>query len=502
MAAAAAILAVPGAAAKLDKPQISVRRVLANPSIARPNAAQVYDLNTQMTDYQLYNPNTGLNDKVRLRTYWMNSGGSAPNSPLVGPTIESKPGETIRLALHNRMPGPAGCKQDTHNVPKCFDYTNFHTHGLWITPGQNPDGTQGDNVMITLDVGKDQAYSFNVPPEHPAGTFWYHAHVHGSTALQVASGMSGALILRGDRKPTLSANGDIDTLLAPVAPKERIMLFQQISYACGRNPDGSVNWNCSGKVGTIDGYDQIGGGKWNNSGRFTSINGQVLPEFPDARAGAIERWRMIHGGIANTVSVFLRAARAGAVLPPKISPIDAAQWVTDNCTGEVVHQFAIAADGLTRSRIVDRGADKSTTLQPGYREDVLVTFPKAGLYCVIDTAVPVGVSQGSENRALLGVVHVGAGRDVPDQRVYLTQNLLSAAAAAYPADVAGKVRADLANDLRTTMFQPHPSLRNVANVGHQELAFTFVDNNRFGAVPAVAQEGPNRTVARNKTSNR
>ena len=30
------------------------------------------------------------------------------------------------------------------------------------------------------------------------GTHWYHAHKHGSTALNVTNGMAGALIIEGD----------------------------------------------------------------------------------------------------------------------------------------------------------------------------------------------------------------------------------------------------------------------------------------------------------------
>ena len=484
-----ALTVLAATSAQAAGPQAAVRRILANPPAAKPNAQQVYDLNVQMTDYQLYNPNTGRNDKVRLRTYWMNSGGSRPNSPLVGPTIETEPGQTVAVELHNRLDGPRGCNPDEHhNVPTCFDLTNFHTHGFWVTPGQNPDGTQGDNVMITKDVGDDQAYRFNIPPEHPAGTFWYHAHVHGSTAMQVASGMSGAIIIRGHRNPTMTTNGDIDTLLAPIIPvvKERILLFQQISYAC-RDAGNKVVWNCPvGETGKITAYDQIGKGKWNASGRFTSINGEVLPEFPGAVAGRIERWRMIHGGIANTLNVFIRMAKPGAKLPPILSPDQAGKWIVDNCTGDVVHQFAIASDGLTRSRIVDRGADRATTLQPGYREDVLLTFPKAGMYCVIDTASAFGPGQGPENRALLGVVNVMPGAVIGDQKLFvLTQ--LNGAAGHYPADVAKKVRDDLADNMKLSMFQPHKSLLGPPISDpkrHQTLAFAFVDvgDDTFGGV--------------------
>lgn len=477
------LLLVLGTAANAAGPQASVKRLLANPPAAKPNAAHVYDLNVQMTDYHLYNPVTGLNDAVKLRTYWMTSGGGRPDSPLVGPTIEAKPGDTVLLNLHNKLPGPPHCDRGPdHNIPKCFDITNFHTHGLWVTPSGN-----GDNVMLEINPTEGKDFKFEIPKEHPAGTFWYHSHVHGSTAIQVASGMSGALILRGDRKPTMTANGDIDTLLVPMAPKERILLFQQISYACGRNGT-QVIWDCTGKTGTIDGYDQIGGSKWSASGRFTSINGQVLPEFPGAVTGKTERWRMIHGGIANTLNVFIRMAKAGAKLPDKLTPDEAGTWVADNCTGDVVHQFAIASDGLTRSRVVERGATKSTTMQPGYREDVLLTFPKPGMYCVIDTAAPVGVGQVPENRALLGIVNAAPGHNIADQRAFVEGQLSTSATAVYASDVAAKVKADLANGMRLSMFTPHKDLRGETNVGHQELAFDMDD----GFEIATKFDGSNR----------
>ena len=65
----------------------------------------------------------------------------------------------------------------------------------------NPAGN-GDNVLLSINPGVSFQYEYNNAPDHPAGTFWYHPHRHGSTALQVSSGMAGALIVRGDRPPT------------------------------------------------------------------------------------------------------------------------------------------------------------------------------------------------------------------------------------------------------------------------------------------------------------
>ncbi len=39
-----------------------------------------------------------------------------------------------------------------------------------------------DNVLIALLPGEVEA-EYNIPADHPRGTFWYHLHMHGSTAL-------------------------------------------------------------------------------------------------------------------------------------------------------------------------------------------------------------------------------------------------------------------------------------------------------------------------------
>ncbi len=56
-------------------------------------------------------------------------------------------------------------------------------------------------------------YQYDLSNDIPEGTYWYHSHRHGSTALQVSSGMAGAFIIRGNRKPTPTSNGDLSTLL-------------------------------------------------------------------------------------------------------------------------------------------------------------------------------------------------------------------------------------------------------------------------------------------------
>jgi FtsP/CotA-like multicopper oxidase with cupredoxin domain len=49
------------------------------------------------------------------------------------------------------------------------------------------------------------------------GTHWYHGHKHGSTALNLANGMAGALIIEGD----------YDDKLDPFITKQRVLVLQQ-----------------------------------------------------------------------------------------------------------------------------------------------------------------------------------------------------------------------------------------------------------------------------------
>ncbi|MBV8977765.1 MAG: multicopper oxidase domain-containing protein [Alphaproteobacteria bacterium] len=476
----------------------SSERVLANPPVAA-RIGGTYEFLMRMVPGKLYNPKTRTDDQVLLRNYVTSA--APPGLRPIGPTIETRPGEKIALTLTNRLPGPAGCKPDNHNVPKCFDITNFHTHGFWVSPSGN-----SDNVLLTFDTDAPPfKFEFDVPPEHPAGTFWYHPHVHGSTAIQLASGLEGAIIIRGNRLPQVDAHGviektgDIDTLFAGVHDlKERIMLFQQISYGCR---DGTnFSYTCQpGQVGQLYDYKQIGPGAWSGSGRFTSINGQVMPDVHDVAAGRLERWRLIDAGIGNTINFFMREEKPNAASPEGLSAAQAGDWVAQNCTGEVVHQFDYASDGLTRSKIDERAGDRPTILQPGYREDVLVAFPHPGRYCIIDTAAPAGesISQQPESRQLLGIAVVGPGENIaPGKQAEHVRNRLVAAAAPMPPAVRNRVVFDLnARDgMLLTAFVPHPSLVDEANVGEQTLAFnmpngTFAIGKNLNGSDAIPYNG-------------
>lgn len=301
-------------------------------------------------------------DKVHLRSY---------NGGLVGPTIRARAGDTLGIHLVNKLPPnpptpgnlevqaaelardmTRGIKPPlTINIPHNFNTTNLHTHGLHVSPSGN-----SDNVLIAISPGEEFHYEIKIPTDHPPGTFWYHPHVHGSTALQVGSGMEGALIIEGD----------IDAVPAIAAAREQILVLQQIPYAKKDNPVVKEE-----KAGTLESFNRsFLNGAWERGGWRTIVNGQLEPVIEIA-PGEVQRWRLIDAGAEEAVQVTI-------IGPDKAK----------------VPMHLIAMDGITTGKIE---ALSELDLYPGYRADVLVKAPdKEGDYAIYDEEAP-------KARSLLGL---------------------------------------------------------------------------------------------------
>jgi len=361
-------------------------------------------LQEMYTDSAIFNPDTNRMDPLHLRTY----GGCNE-----GPLLTVSPGDQLRVKLINNLPtnDPSCLAPPPKGLTMppgvgCFNTINMHLHGLHVSPAGN-----SDNVLLNISPSSQFEYEFNIPEDHPAGTFWYHAHRHGSTAVQVSSGSSGILVVRGDRPYTSPTSenphpiADIDTILhtpdgAPYP--EQFFFLQQLAYACFSNPPGqdggpwqsiftangpftfkspptdpptgppspaNSKWICPmpdnqnyASPGVIENFTlQLDSASiWDTNGRFTSINGIVQPTLT-VSAGQIQRWRFVHAGVHDTINLQIVPAVAQtektnllAESKFKGSRQEQEADVLQQCPATeqtLVPQFEIAADGLTLKRI-------------------------------------------------------------------------------------------------------------------------------------------------------
>ncbi len=113
---------------------------------------------------------------------WVRVGGTLAhlftyNGQVPGPRLEVRAGDTVRLHFTNRL----------------AESTNLHFHGLHV-----PSTGNADNVFLEVAAGERFTYEFDLPDNHPSGTFWYHPHLHGSSARQLSRGLAGLFVVRGD----------------------------------------------------------------------------------------------------------------------------------------------------------------------------------------------------------------------------------------------------------------------------------------------------------------
>jgi FtsP/CotA-like multicopper oxidase with cupredoxin domain len=323
-------------AATLEKAQLFTMEAAEwkDPPEARCPGPQPFPLVVDFATNQVEVGTEGKLQTVRLRSY---------NGGLVGPTFRVKPGDTLKIDLYNRLPKPppaAHASMEQCGIHEHNDVTNLHTHGLHISPSG-----ESDNVLREIEPGGPGApashFVFKILPngnpagwpavDHFPGTHWYHAHLHGGTAVQLASGMAGALFVEGD----------IDYIPAIRAARERIFLFQQLAF------------DAKGEIQSFKDLNDNWVGKdpaKNGPKKHTSINGVVKPLIR-LRPGQVERWRMIDAGVFELLDLSLRK---------------------QGDPSKTLIFYQLALDGITLPRV--RRATQ-VELAPGYRVDALVKAP-------------------------------------------------------------------------------------------------------------------------------
>ena len=462
--------------------EIMILPVLLSAAAVVPQPAE-YRFEIARDKGALYNPWTQSDDPVELRAF---RGTGIKSGDFVAPTIRVAPGQRLTIDLDNQLEPCTAAQVEKH---ECFNDTNLHTHGLWVSPSGN-----SDNVLISIPPGAKFRYQYDISADHPAGTFWYHPHRHGSGFVQVGSGMAGALIVTGDRKPTMTSPGDVDILLKDKKGRafpERVMLFQQIQYGCldetgkiegrmgrvmrrGREVEGYLRpWTCAtGRIGRIenDKHDW----EWNFSGRFTGINGKVQPPLETARAGRFERWRLIHGGTREVIRMRLHHLAEDAPNLRDVRAADQEDWIRRNCQGPALPMWQIAMDGLTRSNV---RRTEVAVLFPGVRIDILTRFPSAGRYCLIQDAT----QNPAEPLPLqaLAVVEAKGSTPLADADTQLQANMVQAAERALAGNeqalVRDRVVADLRDGMKLASFTWHKPVADGEITGYREAVLNIIE---------------------------
>lgn len=185
----------------------------------------------------------------------------------MGPTLELTAGDLLRVRLVNELPANSGRSSlEALNYPNS---TNLHFHGLHVDPREIRAGVFGDYVVDTADAGvrpgQERQHELHIPSHHAPGVHWYHPHMHGSTTIQVASGMFGAILIRHPSDRFASA------------ARERVMFVHKTFL--------------SDKKSTIDGLvDAMG------SASDFMLNGAYQPTLV-MRPGEVQKWHFINSDI-------------------------------------------------------------------------------------------------------------------------------------------------------------------------------------------------------------
>ncbi|HXT16356.1 MAG TPA: multicopper oxidase domain-containing protein [Gemmatimonadaceae bacterium] len=239
-------------------------------------------------------------------------------------------------------------------------------------------------------------YCFPLPNYNPAtmrmgqapGTHWYHAHKHGSTALNVANGMTGAFIIEGQY--------DVDLHRYYPNLVERVLMLQQLSTAPFPLTTPSTR-------GPGAARPQI------------SVNGRLDPVVT-MRPGEVQLWRTINGAFRDAVEFMYTQGPPAqnrrlcdSVNAPATNPVQWRQIAQDGV------QFSLANYQQVGT------ANAKVNLAPANRADFLVSAPsQPGTYtvCIVRNSalfVQPGAPAPPDRPSVLLTVNVTGNAIVPAQ---------------------------------------------------------------------------------------
>lgn len=135
-----------------------------------------------------------------LSDVWAYAQKTSSGAVQLNPTLFARSGGKVKVTLENRL----------------GDDTTIHWHGLTVNELNDGSG------LHPVRHGASQTYEFEV--RNRAGLYWYHAHPHGQTGLQVHKGLAGLVVVEDDEElalqKALGLTWGVDDLALSVADKQ------------------------------------------------------------------------------------------------------------------------------------------------------------------------------------------------------------------------------------------------------------------------------------------
>ncbi|MET1114200.1 MAG: multicopper oxidase domain-containing protein [Comamonas sp.] len=302
--------------------------------------------------------------QAHVRTY---------NGMIPAPTLQLRAGETLRVKVVNDLPPNPDSAEPAEHL-RYMNSANLHTHGLHVSPGMLGPDLYGDYVIddsaSAVQPGQSRQHEYKILSNHPVGTSWYHPHLHGSTAIQVGSGMAGAILI----------TGDMDEVPEIAAARDRVMVFQApILDAQGR----------------LESFSQVTSP---DAEPPFLVNGVRRPRLV-LRPGQVERWRLVNAGIASYLNLAL--------------------------DGHALHLISLDSCPRTHPKVISPDGAIGLVLAPGNRADLLVKAGAPGRYVLRTKPYDMGFPNMLDEDILAEIVVEGVPLDMalPTAALPVSRNL-------------------------------------------------------------------------------
>lgn len=266
------------------------------------------------------------------------------NATIPGPTLRVRGGDQLRLTQVNGLPPNAPFTGD-HNIPHNFNSFNLHTHGLHVSPSGVADNVLREFPPRSKVGDPEPSYLsvIDIPADHPAGTFWYHPHLHGAVSEQISGGMAGVLIVEGD----------VDEVPEIAAAAEVVVCINELKISRNASSHGSSFHNALSRDALPHAEPLFTSDAALTAAAATyTVNGEVNPTIT-LRPGEVQRWRVICGTAFTPLALH----------------------ITGDQSVPSMHQ--IAQDGITFAAPV---ATSQVSMVMGNRADILVQADHSGTY--------------------------------------------------------------------------------------------------------------------------